>query len=528
MPTGSPLRVPPPPGVLVRDPLADDAGGMLPSSLNLITRFGALVSRPGLTALGQALTAGERVLGMFWTRTADGHIHLLIGTSKRWWSFNTATRQWDDLSGGVLLGGALTMPVTFAYFGQGDFEYILGVNDTDAAKEWKHGDAAYADVATGYIARSLCVVANRVLYGHVTIGGVRFPTMVAWSAAGDRTSNPALARNKLLDTGDQIVAVRRMNRLSGVIYRERSKWIATAVQGSDAKAFAFTVADQEPGPVGPMAVGEDPGFRHIYFGSDLNLWTFDGTASTLLAITAGLLGGRVTTAALGLVSVAYDPLTQEVWVTLPLDGDTVPTWVMVYAMQTQGIFFGRLPVACAACSTGSWQVELETPTHLLPDVPTHLLPDVPTHQLGFQAGQEVLILGADAQVYTVEGSADAATAIPVTFEWLMPTAAGVEHEFDAVELMVEPPGAPITVAVLVGPTYDHLTEIVLGIIDPSLTPPTYPDPPEDVPGGPNLSVVRGPEVMRGRIVVVRLTATVATPLKVRRIELFQWARRIAA
>jgi hypothetical protein len=330
--------------------------------------------------MGPALAAGDIALGAFWVRDKQQHVQLFVGTTRRLYQFNTATRVFDDLRTGAApaLTGGITCPTTFTYFEQGDFQYVVFVNGADAAMEHQVGTTTYALVSTGYIARSVCTVANRLLYGNVTIGGVRFPTMVAWSGAGDRTSNPALARNKLIDSGEHIIAVRRGNRKSAYIYRENSIWIAAAKAASDAQAFSFDIASQGPGPVGEMAIGEDPGFRQIFLGSDLNLWVFDGTNQRILAPTANILTGRFNQTFGSLVSVTYDAVNQEILVSLPLDGDTLPTHEMHYSFVSGGIFTGIWNRLYPVTMLSSWQVELETTTCALPDVPTCDLPDVPT------------------------------------------------------------------------------------------------------------------------------------------------------
>jgi hypothetical protein len=529
MPQGAPARVPTPAGVLLFDPLSNDDGGLLASSDNVIQRFGLLRSRPGLQAMGVRLAAGDIALGGFWVRDKAGDVQFYVGTNRRLYHFNRATRVFDDLKtgGAPTLTGSIACPTTFTYFEQGDFQYAIAVNGVDAAIEHQIGTNTYALVATGYIARSVCTVANRLFYGNMTIGAVRFPTMVAWSAAGLRDTNPALARQKLIDSGEHIIAVRRGNRKSVYIYRENSIWIGSVRVASDAQAFAFDIAAQGPGPVGEMAIGEDPGFRQMYLGGDLNLWLFDGTNQAILAPTAGILQNRFNPALGALVSCTYDQISQELIVSLPLDGDTLPLHELRYSFITHGIFpalWNRLyPVTMLA----AWQVEIETTTCQLPDVPTCELPDVPTCQLGFTTGQPVVVIGASDFIATHEGSDDNGEAIDTVTEVLMPIRPGGEYEFDSVEIQGPSSCPPITVSVLVGNTFDTATtEITLGVIDPSITPPPYGSGPmEDTAAGPNLSRVVSDDVLRGRIVIVRLRCVSPQQLAARRIELTMSPRR---
>jgi hypothetical protein len=531
MPQGQPIRVPTPPGILLFDPLSTDDGGLLPSTNNVVQRFGTLESRPGLQALG-SLVAGELALGAFWIRDKAGTVEFFVGSDRRLYRYNNAARHFDDLRTGAApaLTGSIACPTTFTYFEQGNFQYALFVNGVDAAMEHQLGTNTYALVPTGYIARTICTVSNRVFYGNLTIGGVRFPTMVAWSAAGDRTVNPALARKLLIDTGDHVVAVRRGHRNDAFIYCEKGIWTATAKAASDANAFDFDIAWQGPGPVGPGAIGSDPGFRHMYLGNDLNLWIFDGTNASILAPTSQLFKGRFNPLFAAAVSVTYDAINQELLCSLPLDGDTIPQHEVRYSFVSKGVFpaqWNRLyPVTLLA----SWQIELETATCQLPDVPTCQLPDVPTCQLGFTAGQETVVIGASALVGTHAGSDDNGQPITADFDLFMPIQPGQAYEFNTVEIQSPRSCPPLAVSVKLGDTYDTCTHTIpLGTIDPSITPPPYGQGPlEDVSGGPNLCRLTSDDHMRGRCVILHVTSTSPLQMQMRRLELSTTTRRSLA
>jgi hypothetical protein len=522
MPQGNPARLPTPSGILLMEPLSTDSGGLLPVSNNILQRYGMLQTRAGLQALG-SLVAGDIALGGFWLRDKSGAVQFYVGSNRRLYRFNNASRVFEDLRTGAApaLTGGIACPTTFTYFEQGDFQYAIAVNGIDPAVEHQVGTTTYAAVSTGYIARSICTVANRLVYGNPTIGGMRFPTMVAWSAAGDRTLNPALARQKLIDEGGHVIAVRRGTRKSVYIYRENSIWIGIAKATSDATAFEFDVASQTPGPVGPSAIASDPAFRQLYLGSDLNLWIFDGTNATILAPTANFLTGRVNPLFAPITQVVYDQISQELLVSLPLDGDTIPAHALTYSFISQGVFPADWNKLYPVTMLASWQVELETTTCQLPDVPTCELPDVPTCQLGFTPGQQTVVIGASGLVGLHAGSDDNGKTIPMAVDVLMPIQPGQEYEFDGVEIMATVACPPLTVSVLVGPTFDTCThEITLGIIDPSIAPPAYDSgPPANVSGGPNQAVVRSATTMRGRVVIVRLRGTSPGPVQIRRIEL---------
>jgi hypothetical protein len=228
--------------------------------------------------------------------------------------------------------------------------------------------------------------------------------------------------------------------------------------------------------------------------------------------------------------VTYDTINQELLISLPLDTDTLPLHLLRYSFVTQGVFPGVWQRLYPVTMLASWQVELETTTCQLPDVPTCDLPDVPTCQLGFTAGQETVVIGASALVGTHTGSDDHGEPIATVCDLLLPLQPGQEYEFDGIEIQAPVSCPPLTVSVLVGPTFDQcVTELPLGIIDPSITPPPYGSGPlDDVPGGPNLARVGSDTVMRGRCVIVRVAATSPAPFQVRRLELTHRTRQRVA
>ncbi len=650
MPVGAPpIVVPPAASVFLDEPMAGGRVGLLPSSINILNRYASMRSRPGLQHLGQILN--ERVLGSIWFRDHADTVQLVIGQPTRWRHLNNATRVLEDLSStiglfdvptddlpdvptdelpdvvtdqlGIPQGGALhgsdLMPVTFCLFEQGGRQYVIGVNDVDPPKQWTPGATSYATVEDAPIARTVCVVANRLLFGYLTdADGKKLPQRLKWSKVGRRLDYSDLAQSDLLDVFDHIVAVRPMGRKAGAVYREWSEWLAVAVQGSDARAFDFILQDNKPGPIGPAAVAI-VGLRHIYFGSDLNVYSFDGVQAQIVAATANLLRGRIVNERKRLVSAAYSPVDREVWIALPLDADDVPTHLLIWSELTGGVFLGRVPMDLAVSHFGTWQAELDTVTDALPDIPTDQLPDVPTDALGFSTRQVLLIAGAGGPrstieipgtaptegtvvdtptdglpdvptdtlpdiptdqlgilaggtpgeppsmavgalggaLFTVDGSEDGALGsvfgaglvdvptnqlpdvptdqlpdvptdqlglpgaietpapaqpIQVVAEILLPVKAGQDYEFDGVEAMFEPPGALITVTVRLGPTLDALTDFPLGTLDPST----------------NQTKLHKPGPLRGRVVVVRFETLTRTAIRLRRLELWSWERRMDA
>jgi len=509
MPAGTPITVPAIVGTFINNPPFNQIG-FTDQSLNVLIREDELQTRPGLNQVGQNLN--EIVLGFAPPcRDTSDQTVLIAATNLHWWKLNMATDLYTNIAN-VALTQAL-MPTTFTYFFQGAHQYMIGVNDKDPTKEFDiTQNTVFATIAAAPIGRTCATVANRVVIGNLLYSGTRFPNDVQWSSVADRTSWPAIARNTLPDTADNIMAIRTLGRNSAAILMERSQWIMQAQLGSDAAAFSFTVMDHSPGPIGPAACDIGPGgMQVVYLGEDGNIWSFNGVQSQMIYQTQRYIAGRVNFVTKYLTAVAYQHAQQEIWISIALDGDFYPTHLLIYSYKNSQVYIQQTPSTIPVTAMGLCICELSTPTNQLPDVPTNQLPDIPTNFLGVSSKIEELIMGNTVGTYHWEGTLDAGSNIFNDWRLLMPVIPGSNYVFDGLEIMAEPMDAQsgaFTVSVQLGPAYDNLTETILGVLDPS--------------DSATLSITN--VELNGRVVVVRITGN--GYLKIRRLEVRAWEARV--
>jgi hypothetical protein len=436
-----------------------------PACENVILRDREFQTRPGLNPLGSNAT--EMVLGSIWLRNLTDVSQIVLGTTTNWRLFNNSTQLWVDISGGVPLTNS-DLPITFTYFFQGGVQYVIGVNGTDPTKEFNLAGAAYANLANAPIARTVCTVAGRVFFGAIKVGGTLFPQTCQWSAAGQRTVYPALAKNDVADTSDHIVLVINLGRRAVAIMKEQSQHLALSQPGSDANAFEFQLLDYQPGPIGACRRRSRSGRPSDRItGIDFNLRAFDGVKGTVIKDTQKYLLGRLNFAARALTSVRYYPARQEIWCAVPLDTDTIPTHLLVYSYITGGVTLDRVPTDLPISHLGKFYAEFDTVTDALPDIPTDQLPDVPTDQLGISSRGETLLAGSSANVFSLEGQTDNGFNIVNDWQIALPVLPRQEYQFDGLEALFAPTTIlPITISVRIGQTLETLTEMVLGYIIP--------------------------------------------------------------
>lgn len=527
MPRGAPTLIPPPPTTILGEALtarqqalftADAYNGLVRGyAPQLVDAF--LLSRPGLLAIGDTLN--EQVNGSISVRDADGQQFLIVGTPLKWWSFNNTTLLWANITGTALVG-ANTQPVIFAFWQLTSTQIVIGTNRADLPRQFNLTGTAYTTLSNAPRADSVAIVANRAVFARTVEAGVKFPSRARWSAAGDQTTYPAGAFVDVGDTADQAVAVRALGRRAGAFYKEHSQWILNAVaRASDANAFEVLMLDKQPGPMGAAAIDDGPGgLTHVYLGLDGNLYLFDGVRVSLLAWTSEKIAGDLAFASSPLTCVKYFPREQEVWVLVPLGADVLPTNLLIYSVKTGGIYLEKLGVALS--HLGSYFAETQTIINSLPDVVIDNLPNIPIDQLGLTTTGTKLTAGSATKMFEWSGATDDGTAITVDWQWALPVLDGEEYEIDGVEAIFRDPGSDVTVTISVklGSTWDNLVETTLGTINPNANETTVPPA-----GTPPTLPASG--ALRGRVAVVRILVTASVALRLRRLEVWGWHRKLA-
>lgn len=165
-------------------------------------------------------------------------------------------------------------------------------------------------------ARSIAIIAERLVAVNILSGGTRFPQQVAWTAAFDATVWPALAFQSLLDGGaSPLIGVISYGQTSGIIFGEESQWLVSAVQGAtDPNAFTFTpVVGVTVGPVSSASIVEAEGFVY-YMGRDARIYATNGIqASPISAAIDAVVYADFNAQLQTQVCAVYYPQYRQIW-----------------------------------------------------------------------------------------------------------------------------------------------------------------------------------------------------------------------
>lgn len=223
---------------------------------------GNLCLREGYLPLAATGPTG-RIMGMRYFRTAAGVDVTVAANRTELHYFNGST--WTDVTGGTALTSSTSQLSRFIIFPTSGVFNILHVNGKDAP-QYGIGSTAFADLGgsppTGI---DVSHAANRVLM-LVNPDNIRISDF----------NNPQVWPSGLtvrLTSGDRMLGLERLGRLSVAIYGEDTQWIARAQLGSF--PFRFEMIDEKPGPLSKATVVKD-GNNHYYLGVDGVVYRFDG------------------------------------------------------------------------------------------------------------------------------------------------------------------------------------------------------------------------------------------------------------
>lgn len=251
------------------------------TSYNWLLRNGKIVTRPGLTALGQDV-GSDVPLGIATFVDSAGARHHIFASEQRWWRYLQATDTWEDITAaGNPWSGSVVVPVDFRFFSSGGGSgFLIGVNGVNQPMVWRADPQVgglLADTLTGNppIARCIAIVADRVVLGHFFFDP-NDPSGVDVSAFQDHTSGWRTTQTAtLVDSSGFIVSMNELGASRAAIYKTNSIYLASGTAGLAPIRFDIQVAETS-GPISSATVVSLNAGLHAVFARDNHLYFFDG------------------------------------------------------------------------------------------------------------------------------------------------------------------------------------------------------------------------------------------------------------
>lgn len=354
---------------------------------------GKYQTRPGYTRV-ITLTDGARVMGGIDYKTAAGLQRTIAATKSNLYRIDTGTP--ISLTGSTTPTGGNDDHWRFTVFPQAGVIKVIGTNDTNTPQV-SNDSGTFADLANAPArARDVLTLSNRLVALNITDGATVAPTRVKWTAVNDTTNWPGTAVANLADADDHIIGGANINRLSAILYREKSQWAMTAQTGTDATAFRFEHLNDAPGPLSAACIVQF-GRVHYYLARDFRVYRFDGT--TTVPVSDPVMQpiyDRLSPASVLLAEAhgkPFWPLRLILWV-LPGTGGTM----------NRGVWFSP--------DRNAWEVE---------GVFAHQMSASFVVASASPAGYQRLYLGAtDGKIYELDEADTSDDGTAIAFAWTTP------------------------------------------------------------------------------------------------------------
>jgi hypothetical protein len=203
-------------------------------------------------------------MGIHFFQTATGTLRMVAGTKTGLWQFDGT--DWLDITGTALSGGN-TNHVRHSTFFQGGVYNVVETNGVNVPKKWDGAAATYTALGgTPGVSIDSTVLANRLLL-------LQYPNKIRISDFNGYEVYSTDLDLLLIDSGDPMIGMQRINRTAVGVIGEKSQWVLRAQSG------AF--------PVRPERISENPGAVSaaaiikanstlFYLAEDFNVYSFDG------------------------------------------------------------------------------------------------------------------------------------------------------------------------------------------------------------------------------------------------------------
>lgn len=247
--------------------LASDA---LYDSLNVFIREGKLCTRPGLEQFTTTNFA-SCVIGGAMAVTPTEKI-LLAATPDSLFKLRKNQTEW--ISDSVLAIAENEQSIVDITFLETQGEYVgVIANGEGVIRKWTDSLGVQEITPTAGplpIAKSVCTAARKIV-------ALTDNHTLRWSSTFDYTNWNELAYDKVAQTNDAGVCVKRIGIVSFVFYKERSIYFGKAKAGSIANAFEVSFVEEVEGPAGIHAVVTNVDGSHMYMSTTGRIGLFNGS-----------------------------------------------------------------------------------------------------------------------------------------------------------------------------------------------------------------------------------------------------------
>lgn len=316
---------------------------------NWMVRDGIMQPRPGFSQ-GQGVAFSQRVEGFTQYIHTDGNTRVVLGTTVGWRQVNSATNNWDDITGNALTGSGINQQV-FRVFHRAGISHLIGCNGKDTPKKWDGTAATYSDMAgTPPVSKAMLTLASRIILLNLVTGGAgatASPVGYDTSSQNDFDTGWGTVQFGLLnDTPGPVVGGMEFGNLQGAIYKRDAIVMAIAQASTSPFRFEWRVTNVA-GPASPLSIVPLTENLHAYLGQDGAVYLFDG-------VNARSIGYHIQKHILATGDIfsfdrawgAWDFERQELWFGYPETGSAEVNIVSVINLVTgtmeQGVQNGAL------------------------------------------------------------------------------------------------------------------------------------------------------------------------------------------
>jgi len=263
--------------------LIEQIGGLVDST-NFFFRHGQAIVRPGVSALSPFPAAGpanEQANGIINFYDSTGTLRQMVLTAGsvaggRLLQWNGPAGGWTNIPAGVALTGTSINQFTYDTVNY-KLCFCQGI---DKIQLWD-GITANFNVASvnAPVARYLAEIANHLVTGYTTEGGITFPQRVRWSGTGDPTdwTGPSAGANDRLNNFGPITGIAKLYQ-QGFGFQQKGIFQIIPT-GIGTNPFAFIdLGARARGNAFPFSLDVYDERTAYYVGTD-NVYAFDGTQS---------------------------------------------------------------------------------------------------------------------------------------------------------------------------------------------------------------------------------------------------------